>query len=511
MPTHTINNNRIAKNTLLLYVRMLLVMAVKLYTSRVVLNILGVEDYGIYNVVGGIVVMFSFLNSVMILSVQRFFSFEIGRGDAMKVAQIYETSLIIHLYVCLIFFVLAETFGLWFLNTCLNIPIHRMAAANWVYQFSVFCGIVNIMRIPYNALIISYEKMSFYAYMSIIEVLLSLGIVYVLLIAWGDRLIVYSALTFVILLIITLIYRWYCIRSFHILRLKSSFSKPVFKELISFSGWSLLLGVSNLSSSQGINMLFNIFHGVVINAAIGVVSQVSGAVNQFVSNFQTALNPQLIKNYATGEKDKLFRLLYEGSKLSFLLMLIIAYPIITNTEYILTLWLKIVPDYTVPFVQWALIYCLVDTLINPLAVLVQATGEIRKYQIACSLYVLSNLPLAFGLIYFSLNPVYVFIVRVIINIASLIWRLYYVRNRIGIVLHEYWKNVLQSVLISIALAIIISIFPVAYFSGVKRLLFSSLFWLFAFLPLIWLYCLTSNERVYVKSICNNLIGRIKRH
>ena len=511
MPANTTSNKRIAKNTLLLYVRMLLVMTVKLYTSRVVLNILGVEDYGIYNVVGGIVVLFSFLNSVMILSVQRFFSFEIGRGDAMRVSQIYRTSLTIHLYVCLIFFVLAETFGIWFLNVCLNIPIHRMAAANWVYQFSVLCGIVNIMRIPYNALIISYEKMSFYAYMSIIEVLLSLGIVYVLLIVCGDRLIVYGFLVFIVVLLTTLVYRWYCIRSFHIVRLKSSFSKSICQELISFSGWSLLLGVSNLGASQGINMIFNIFHGVAINAAIGIMNQVSGAVNQFVSNFQMALNPQLIKSYAAGEKDKLFRLLYEGSKLSFLLMLVIAYPILTNTEYILTLWLKIVPDYTVPFVQWALIYCLVDTLINPLAVLVQATGEIRKYQIACSLYVFSNIPLAFVLIYFSLNPIYVFIVRAIINIASLIWRLYYVRNHRGIILNEYWKNVLQSILISIVLAVIFSIFPVTYFSGIKRLIFSSLFWLFGFLPLVWFYCLTSNERMYVKSICNNLISRIRKH
>lgn len=503
-------NGRIAKNTLLLYVRMLLVMSVKLYTSRVVLNILGVEDYGIYNVVGGIVVMFSFLNNVMILSLQRFFSYEIGNGDIQKMAQIYKTSLIIHFYVCIIFLVLAETLGLWFLNSCLNIPIHRISAANWVYQFSVFCSIANIIRIPYNALIISYEKMSFYAYISIIEVIINLGVVYVLLVISVDRLIVYACLMFIVMLLITLIYRWYCIHFFHIIHLKTSFSKSVFKELTSFSGWSLLLGISNLSASQGINMIFNIYHGVVINAALGVANQVSGAINQFVNNFQTALNPQLIKNYAVGDRKKLFQLLYEGSKFSFLLMLFLSCPIIINTEYIMTLWLKIVPDYSVPFVQWSLIYCLIDTLINPLAVVVQATGKIRKYQLICSLFVLSNLPLAFVLIYFSLNPVYVFVFKVIINVASLLWRLYYVRKYLGIVLKEYCNNVVRTILISIGLAVVVLLFPVIFYSGIKRLFFSSFFWLFVFVPLVWFYCLTVNERMYVKTIIIGLFHKIKK-
>lgn len=504
------NTKRIAKNTAMLYVRMLLTMGVTLYTSRVVLNVLGVEDYGIYNVVGGIVVMFSFLNNVMILSVQRFFSYEIGRGNDLKVAQIYRTSLVVHAYVCIAFFVLAETLGLWFLNSCLNIPGDRMVAANWVYQFSVLGGIINILRIPYNALIISYEKMSFYAYVSIVEVILKLGIVYFLLVITSDRLIVYACLVFVVLLIITFIYRRYCIHFFRITQIKSSFNRSVFKELISFSGWSLLLGVSNLGASQGINMIFNVFHGVVINAALGIANQVGGAVNQFVGNFQTALNPQLIKSYATGEREHLHKLIYEGSKLSFFLMLFVSWPIILNAEYVLALWLKIVPEYSVAFVQWILIYCLVDTLINPLAVVVQATGKIREYQIVCSVYVLLNIPLAFVLIYFSLNPVYVFVGRVIINIASLLWRLYYVKARIGIVLGAYWHHVIKLVMVCGGVAMLVSLFPVSFCVGWERLVFSFVCWVFAFVPLTWFYGLTFQERLYVKSAWSKLCSKLKR-
>lgn len=503
------NTRRIAKNTAMLYIRMLLTMAVTLYTSRVVLNVLGVEDYGIYNVVGGVVVLFSFLNSVMLLSNQRFLSFELGRNNEKRVGQIYRTSMKLYLCIALVLLILAETIGLWFLNHYLNIPSQKMIAANWVYQFSIIGALAGVFRIPYHALIIAYEKMSFFAYISLGEVILKLFVVYFLFIIDTDKLIYYSVFTTSMMVIITIMYGIYCYYHFRIIRKKYEVDKLLFKELIRFSGWSLGLGISNLAVSQGTNMIFNVFYGVLINAALGITNQVHSAIFQFVSNFQTALNPQLIKSYASQENERLFSLVYKGSKFSFFLMLFLSWPIIINAEYILSVWLKTVPPYTVQFVQLILIYGLIDTLINPLAIVVQASGIIRKYQLVCSIIMLSNIPLIFILIYCSVNPIYIFAGRVFINLLSLLWRLFYFRSNFGMSFNAYWHNVLKGIVLVGINGILLTSIPVFYFENLVRLFVTVLSWVIIFSLLVWFVGISKSDQIYLRECWQGLCRKFK--
>lgn len=300
------NNKRIAKNTMMLYIRMLLSMIVSLYTSRVVLNILGVEDYGIYNVVGGVVVLFSFLNNAMASATQRFLNFELGRGDVLEVKRIFSISMTSYICIALLVLFLSETVGLWFFNTQLNIPSSRIDAASWVYQMSIFTFCFSILRIPYNASVIAYERMSFFAYISIIEVLMKLLIVYLLVLGSIDKLILYAILIFVVTVLVNAIYQFYCKHMFEICTYSFFWDKILFKKIIGFSGWSLFGSLANMSAQQGVNFLLNIFYGVTVNAAVGIANQVSSAIYAFISNFQTAFNPQLIKSYASGEKEYFF-------------------------------------------------------------------------------------------------------------------------------------------------------------------------------------------------------------
>ena len=334
-------NKRVAKNTLFLYFRMILIMLVTLYTSRVVLAELGIKDYGIYNVVGGVVMMFSFLNNCMSSATQRFMTFELGKGDMQKLRNVFAASLNIHIFIALIIVILAETIGLWFVNEKLVISHDRIFAANWVYQFSILTFCVNIIQVPYNAVLIAHEKMSIYAYISILEVLLKLGIVYLLAIVSSDKLIVYGMLVFIVQLIIRCIYQAYCKRHYEESKFKLFWNKYLYKQMSSFAGWNLFGSVAWLLRDQGLNIVLNLFFGPAINAARGIASQVSNAVIGFISNFQVALNPQITKNYATGHILEMEKLSYMGIKFSFLLLFIMVFPICLNIDYILHLWLEI--------------------------------------------------------------------------------------------------------------------------------------------------------------------------
>ena len=298
------NNKRIAKNTLMLYVKMGVMMLVQLYTSRVVLQTLGVDDFGIYNVVGGVVVLFSFLNAAMSSATQRFLNFELGKGDLVQVGRVFSMSLTVHFCIAGLVLLLAETVGLWFLNSELNIPAERMVAANWVYQFSVATTLLGILLVPYNATIIAHERMGFYAWTSIVKAVLLLVIVYFLSIGEVDKLILYAGLVFAVNALMQGVYIVYCRRAFSKTALyRPFFDRELFRRLISFSGWSLFGGVADMCNSQGINMVMNIFCGVAVNAAMGIANQVNAAVYQFVSNFQIAFNPQLVKSYAANERE----------------------------------------------------------------------------------------------------------------------------------------------------------------------------------------------------------------
>lgn len=434
------NNKRIAKNTLMLYIRMFLIMLVTLYTSRVILKALGVEDFGLYNIVGGVVVLFTFVNNAMVTSTQRFLNFEIGRDNPLGAQKVFSASLNIHIIIAIIFFLLAETLGLWFLNKYLQIPEGREIAANWVYQFSILVSVLNIVRSPYNAAIIAYEHMSFYAYVSIIEVLLRLVIVF-LVYLFPDRLIAYACLVMIVSLIVLLAYYLFCKKNYSICTFKFEYDKKRYKALASFSGWSLLGSFADMGASQGINIILNMFFGVTVNAAMGIANQVNAAVYSFVSNFQTAFKPQIIKSYAAGDKNYFISLIMNTSRYSFLLMIILTLPICINCSEILSIWLGKVPDFAVEFCQLILLYSLIEAIQGPLWISAQATGKIRNYQILMSAIILLNLPVTYLLFIYFKNPVIALLVRVCVNLLTASARVIYLHNLYNFPISRYLKDV----------------------------------------------------------------------
>ena len=333
--TQISNNKRIAKNTLLLYFRMIFMMAVSLYTSRVVLDALGVEDFGIYNVVGGVITLFSFVNGAMSSSTQRYITFELGKGNTSQLQKVFQTSMNVHLLVALLILFLGETAGLWFFYEKMVIPPLRMVSAFWVYQFSIFTMMIMVVSVPYNAVIIAHERMSTFAYISVFEVLLKLGIVYLLYLTSSDKLIVYAALLCFMQLLIRVIYGYYCSCHFDETRYQWGWDSKLFREMLCFGGWNLWGGFAAVLFTQGVNILLNLFFGPAVNAARGIAVQVQGAVTQFSTNFQTAINPQITKSYAVGDYAYMHSLIFHSSKFTFLLLATISFPVLLETEMIL--------------------------------------------------------------------------------------------------------------------------------------------------------------------------------
>ena len=451
MPDNSQNNKRIAKNTLMLYVRMILIMLVSLYTSRVILKALGVEDFGLYNVVGGVVVLFTFINNAMVTSTQRFLNFEIGRNDIEEAQKVFSASLNIHFLIAGIFLLLAETVGLWFLNQYIQIPDGRETAANWVYQFSVIVSILNIVRSPYNAAIIAHEHMSFYAYVSIIEVILKLAIVYMVYL-FADRLIAYAFLMMLVTLIVLGAYYVFCRKKYQICKYRFEYDKKRYLSLASFSGWSLFGSLANMGASQGINIILNMFFGVAVNAAMGIANQVNAAVYQFVSSFQTAFNPQIIKSYAAGYRTYFISLIMNTSRYSFLLLFLLALPIYICCPEILSIWLGTVPEYAVEFCRLMLLFLLIDAVQGPLWVSAQATGKIKNYQILMSVLILLNLPITYVLLVFFKNPEIALIVRVAVNFITAVARVIYLNHLYDFPIWIYMKEVIFRCLLVLLVA-----------------------------------------------------------
>ena len=439
---------------------MLILMLVSLYTSRVVLAALGVEDYGIYNVVGGIVVLFTFINNAMITSTQRYLNYELGRNDLQRAKKVFAISLNIHIFIALIVLLLAETIGLWFLNTTIQYPEYREFAVQVTYQLSILTTCVKIIRAPYNAAIIAHEKMSFYAYLSIFEAILQLGIVFMLMTYSADRLILYSVLLCVVAIIVNLCYYAYCRKKFEICQYTLYKDKTLYRQLLSFSGWSLLGGVANMGASQGLNMLLNVFFGVTVNAAMGIATQVNSAVTSFVHSFQTAFNPQIVKSYASGNHSYFIKLILSTSKYSYLLLFILALPIYICCPEVLSIWLTKVPDYAVSFCRLMLIFALLDALQGPLWYSVQATGKIKTYQTLMSFMILANLPIAYICLKLGYSPNSVLVIRCIINLATLFVRLWYLNRLYKFPVMEFVNGVILRIVPITAIAYLISYMPI---------------------------------------------------
>lgn len=408
-------------------------MVVTLYTSRVILNTLGVDDYGIYNVVGGFVAMFAVLSSSLSNAISRFLTYELGHGDKNKLNLIFCTGVNIQIGMSLLIVVVCEAIGIWFLNYEMSIPTERIYAANWVLQLCMLTFCINLISVPYNAAIIAHEKMDAYAYISILEVLLTLGVVYLLVISPIDKLIAYSILLFFVKLLIRFIYGIYCGRNFEECKYHLVFEKSILKEMSGFAGWNFFGNAAYLFNTQGVNMLMNIFFGVAVNAARGVAAQVDAAVKMFVGNFMTAVNPQITKSYASGDLSYMHMLIYRSSKLSGYLLLYFAIPVLLEADEILYLWLKNVPDYTAVFLKILIVTSFFDTVFSsPMVTAVNATGKIKKYQIIMTLVGCLVFPVSwivfkmggsawttyvvYGIIYFVLVFIRLFLLRGLINL-----------------------------------------------------------------------------------------------
>ena len=442
MPSSAENNKRIAKNTLLLYFRMLLMMAVSIYTSRVVLDKLGITDYGIYNVVGGIVGMLGFLSGAMGNAVQRFLSFEIGRGDKERVNHIFNVSLFAHVGIAAIVFVVMEVLGVWYLNAHMNIPGERLNAANWVLQCSIFTTLFTIVQVPYNAIIISKEQMGVYAYMSLLEVVLKLAVVYLLVLTDFDRLKLYSVLTMAVTIGILVAYRVYCVKKYEEARFRLVKDLKTLKEMSSFAGWNLLGELAWAFTGQGVNIILNLFFCPAINAARSLAEQVNAAVARFVNNFQTAVNPQIVKDYAAGCLDDMKTLLYRSIRFSYYLLLVLSMPLILCMDFVLGIWLKDVPDYTAEFCQLVLVCSMVSSISNPLSQVARAYGKIMKYQMWVSACLFLNFPLSYFVLKLGASPLSTMAVNICVQITLLFVRLYLTKNMVGLSFLDFTKKVL---------------------------------------------------------------------
>lgn len=418
------NNKRIAKNTLLLYVRMLFNLIVTLYTSRVILQALGVEDMGIYNVVGGIVTMSQVVTSSISNAISRFLTFEVGAGNLPKLRKIFSQSITVLLILATIIFIIAEIGGVYFINKVLNIPDNRLYAAHFVLLFSTLTFCVNIISVPYNASIIAHEKMNIYAYVGIFEVIMKLIVAYLIIaISSIDHLILYAILLFGVSLIIRLFYSLYCGKSFIECKYSLNWDKTIIKELFNFASWNFLENVANVFKSQGVSFLINIFFGATINAAQAIANQVSNAIQQFSSNFITAVSPQIIKLYAENQIIEMLKLTSRASRFSFYITLIIAFPVICNLSFILHLWLTTVPRYTDTFILLIIVWILIEVLAQPIVRIIIATGHIKRYQIGISLIMLSNFPLSYIALQQKCGPDSIYWISAATCFIALIYRL----------------------------------------------------------------------------------------
>lgn len=449
------NNKRIAKNTVFLYLRMLITMVVQFYTARVVLSTLGIEDYGIYNVVGGVIVLFAFLNNAMSSASQRFLSYEIGRGDEGDLSRTFSICVYCHAIIAFLLIVLSETIGLWLLKEKLVIPEPRQLAAMWVYHITVVNTAINIMRVPFNAAIISYERMSFYAYVSILEVVLKLAVVYVLVLSPIDKLISYAILLLIVSVILYVIHGLYCKKHFTACRVTHSFSLTDSKMMLSYSGWTMLSGATTVVNQQGGNMLLNVFFGVTFNAAYGIANQVSNAVYMFVSNFQMAFQPQIVKQYASKETDSLISLIIRSSSLSYYLLLIISVPFILHVEWIMNFWLGNPPENASIFCILLLAYFLIDSIQAPLWMVIGASGSIKEYTLWSSGIAILNLPIAYIILKLGGSVLWVFTIRIILNFIIACIRVPYIKKFVDFSVSRYLKTVILPAVLTTLISIVV--------------------------------------------------------
>lgn len=476
---------------------MVLVMLITLYTTRVVLATLGVEDFGIYNVVGGIVTMFSFLSVTMSSASQRFFSYELGRDDNDNLQRVFSITILIYVFIVLLVFLLAETIGLWFLNAKMKIPAERKDAALWVYQFSIFSFLVTIMTTPYNAAIIAQENMKVYAVVSVIDVMLKLFIVYLLLLSNNDKLKLYAVLMFLVTTITQGSYFVYCKCKYKVYQYKFYWNKKIFIDMLSFSGWNMIGAVANVLRSQGINILLNLFFNPVVNAARGIAYQVNSALQSLINNFYTAVRPQIFKSYSSGHLEEMHGLVFKSAKYAYFLMLILTIPLFIEAEDVLSLWLKEVPPSAVLFSRIIMVNALLETFSAPLVNAMQATGNIKMYQLTVSVIYLFNIPISYILLRMGYPPEITMYVNIMLVLISFLPRLILCKRIASLSISKFFHDV---VFISFGITILIGAVTFLIRIEVPSFFIRIVFEIGIACAIIWFCGMKANERKQILSI-----------
>ncbi len=498
------SNKRIVKNTLFLYFRMAIIMLVKLYTSRVLLEVLGVDDYGVWNVVAAFVVAFSFISSPLVTATQRFLNFDMGKGGH-NLNAIFNISLELFFVIAVVVVIVLETFGLWFVNHKMNFPPGSMDAVNWVFQFTIFTLFVNLLRMPYESTIIAYERMSFYAIVSLVEAFLLLAIVFMLKIHFAvESLIVYGALTFISAILIFVYYQVYCSRRFECVKLKLCWDKNYLKEIGTFSGWNLFGACSSMTATQGVNVLLNIFCGVAVNAAYGISMQINNAVSTVVYNLQKASNPQIVKSYSSGDNERVQDLVRNVGLYSFLLVVAFAVPMIFNMNYILHLWLgNNVPTYTSIFASFTLVQFSMMCFGGPMDTAVFATGKIKGYQVTLSIIIMLNVIFAYLVLALDMVPYWVMAVKCGVEGFILFARVVYMKKMIGLDICSYIRKVFGPIS-AILIIILAGMYGIdrltAGCGGLEKLLKSTGLFIPIYILSVWLFAFDSTQRLKIKKM-----------
>lgn len=502
------NSKRLIKNTFLLYFRTFTILVLNLYISRIILKVLGIEDFGIYNIVGGIVGMFTILSGSMTTATQRFIAFELGRLKNNSNSQnIFSATLTIHFLLAIIIFIIAESLGLWFLNEKLNIATERLYAANWIYQFSIITFIINIISIPYNALIVAHERMDAFAFISIIEVILKLFAVILLQYINCDKLIYYSLFILIISVIVRFLYGIFCKRSFENCEYRFFIISPLYKSLLRFTGWNFIGASSGVLSNQGINILMNLFFGVIPNAARGIAIQIDNALQSFVVNFSMALNPQITKSYASGDKTYTMKLVNQGGKFCFYLFLVLSIPILLYTPEILKLWLGNYPSYAVIFVRLSLVYILIQTLSQTLYILMLASGDIKKYQIVVGSISLLSFPLTWLSYKIGFPVETCYYVLIFTSVLSLIFRLIILPEKTGLQSWHYIKEViLPAILVCFIVSLILNYFISLGLNGLFLFFISPIITLI----LIIIIGINRKDRIFIIKCISKYINKFQK-
>ena len=487
---------------------MFLTMGITLFTSRVILNTLGVVDFGIYNVVGGVVAMMGIFNNAMAVASQRYLTFELGKQDFTRLKVVFNVSMTIYLLLSIFIVVAGETIGLWFLNTKLVIPPERMFAANWVYQFSIISCVVSLLSSPYNASIIAHEKMGIYAYVSIGESVVKLAIVYCLYISFVDKLVTYGALLMFATIIVTGVYFIYCRSKFDECRYSFVHDKKLFGELLSYSGWNIFGSAAGIAKTQGTNVLLNMFFTPVVNAASGIATQVNSVVVQFFSSFFSAVRPQITKYYAQNDMQNMLLLTYRSTKLTCYLILLVSLPLLFETPYILNLWLGFVPEHAVDFVRISIIITMIDSMANPIMTIAHATGRIKRYQFVVGMINIMIVPVAYFILSCGGNENTVFWVSLIMSILCSITRLYIVRWLMGFPIKEY---VVSSLLPCIMVSTTAILLPIVVYillpQGLMRFFVSTATCVLSTITMAYAIGLNKQERESVTLLIRSKIHR----